>query len=169
MTKNVKIQKKRFYNANRKRMQRRIDKEKIKSNERIFKVKNNSSFDSLNENQTYTENESTDIFHDKLKKWALQYNVRAYCLGDLLKMLTEVGIPFLPDDPATFLATPKSIEIENIANGQFWYSGVTKKLTDIFQTIDQNMEVKLNFHVDGLQLFKSSNKQFWPILAQIHG
>lgn len=109
------------------------------------------------------------VFHHKLREWALKYNITAYSLNDLLKMLSEIGIPFLPRDARTFLHTPQNVEIENIANGQMWYAGIAHNLTRIFKTTDKDMHLKLNFHVDGVQLFESNAKQFWPILAQIHG
>lgn len=154
-------------------MQRKFHSEKVKINQSIFNVKNHihkftESLNASNETARDTEVDQS-VFHHELREWALKYNIRAYCLRDLLKILTEMGIPFLPKDPSTFLRTPKSIDIENIANGQFWYKGITDNLARIFGTIDTNMDVELNFHVDGLQLFNSSSKQFWPILAQIHG
>lgn len=173
MAKTNNTRKKRFYNANRKRMQRIFYKEKDKINQSIFNVKNNiqSPPESLNvSNNIARDTEAGEsIFHHELREWALKYNIRAYCLRDLLKMLTKVGIPFLSKDPSTFLRTPKSIDIENIANGQFWYNGITDHLARTFKTMDTHRDVELNFHVDGLQLFNSSSKQFWPILAQIHG
>lgn len=173
MAKNNSIQKKRFNNANRKKNQRRFHREKVKIDKMISNVLNNTEMST--ESNDNNDVESSDIqssecvFYHELKEWALKYNVRTNCLNDLLKILAGVGIPFLPKDTRTFLHTPKEIQIENIANGQFWYAGITTRLASVFQTADKNVDVELNFHVDGLQLFNSSNKQFWPILAQMHG
>lgn len=173
MTKSDRLQRKRFYNANRKRMQRKHHNEKNRIKKKILSVKNNSNTttESLNDSNNIASGSGSaeDVFHHELREWALKYNIRAYCMNDLLKLLRKIGVPFLPKDTRSFLQTPKSIEIEEIANGKFWYTGVTKQLTRRFQMMDKNMNVKLNVHVDGLQLFNSSSKQFWPILAQIHG
>lgn len=104
-----------------------------------------------------------------LRDWALRYNIRTYCLRDLLKILRSIGVPFILKDPATFLRTPNVIETERIANGEFWYAGISKNLRRILQAADEPMELSLNIHVDGMRLFNSSSKQFWPILGQIHG
>lgn len=99
----------------------------------------------------------------------MKFNVKTSCMRDLLKILNKIGVPILPKDPRTFLRTPKIVEVENLANGQFWYSGIANKLRKMLQTADDSMKIELNVHVDGLQLFNSSRKQFWPILGQIHG
>lgn len=133
-------------------------------NQTIRATENQSEID-INDETT----EQKDQYHSALRDWALNYNVRTYCLRDLLKILRGIGVPFLPKDPATLLRTPRKVEIEHIANGKFWYPGIKNNLCRILLAADKNMVLNLNFHVDGLQLFKSSSKQFWPILGQIHG
>lgn len=167
------IQRKRYYASARAKFYRKKQNEEKKIHKEISNLTNKTYVTCNDENQSENENTTAEqtntIFHDELRNWAIQYNVRTYCLRDLLKILNNNGVPFLPRDPATFLHTPKSIEIENIADGQFWYSGIANKLSKIFQTADKSMRIELNIHVDGLQLFNSSSKQFWPILGQIHG
>lgn len=170
MAKKNSIRRKRYYTLQRVQLKRKLSNEKKKLQKEISRVLESNATPN-DENQL--ENDNTTAvdteFHSKLREWALKYNVRTYCLRDLLKILNGIGVPFLPKDPATFLRTPKTFTVENVANGQFWYSGVANNLRKIIQTADKSMKLQLNFHVDGLQLFNSSSKQFWPILGQIHG
>lgn len=167
MAKTSSLQRKRNCNSRRSTFKRRFLNEKIKLNREISDSNVLSTISEHSGNNESTEHNS--FLHSELREWAIKYNVRTYCLRELLKILNTHGVPFLPKDPATFLSTPKTIEVENVANGQFWYSGIENKLLKMFNTADRSMEIALFFNVDGVQLFNSSTKQFWPILAQVHG
>lgn len=164
--KNNSIEIKRFRNASRTKFKRNLQREKRKINADILKLMQKSTI-AVEKNDSTAE--QTNSFHEKLRDWALNHNVKISCMRDLLKLLKNIGVPFLPQDPRTLLSTPKVVEVENIANGKLWYSGVEKHLRKTFETADKLLTVELNFHVDGLQLFNSSTKQFWQILGQIHG
>lgn len=172
MARKYNLQRKRFQNANRWKFRRSLKKEKNKMNSEMFKLLNETTADvegtTENQNQQSSAEERRGL-HTKLRMWALKYNVQTSCMRDLLQMLRNIGVPFLPKDPRTLLHTPKQINVENIANGKFWYSGIANKLRQKYQSTDKSATIELNFHVDGLQLFQSSSKQFWPILGQIHG
>lgn len=172
MARKTNTNRKRFFNASRSKFKRLFAAEKNKINVEIQKLLSQTSRTSTSENDSKFDNvtaEQTDQYHGALRDWALKYNIRTYCMRDLLKILRNIGVPFLPKEPATLLRTPKIVEVEHIGNGQFWYSGITNKLCRILQAADVGMEISLNFHFDGLQLFQNSSKQFWPILGQIHG
>lgn len=165
------IKRKRYNKAKNSKFKRALAREKIKIDAEIFDFVHEPKVlvDRIRQNPCENTVERTNNFNTKLRDWALEHNVRTNCMRDLLRMLIDVGVPSLPRDPRTFLCTPKTNKIEYIANGQFWYAGIENKLRKILKTADNSMELQLNFHVDGLQLFKSSSKQFWPILGQIHG
>lgn len=105
----------------------------------------------------------------KLRFWAIKHNITRNALCDLLKILISFGLTWLPSDARTLLHTPQRTSLINISNGQSWYNGIEKNLRRIFENLDRNMKLSLNFNVDGLPLFKSAKKEFWPILANIHG
>lgn len=60
------------------------------------------------------------------------------------------------------------MEISHAGGGQFWYNGLGKNLKTVFQSLNKNMSIALMFNVDGLPLFGSSKKCFWPILAAVY-
>lgn len=101
--------------------------QKRKLDEEILNVNGENScvsVESININNFSESSQLINEFHDNMREWALKYNVRTYCLRDLLKILTEIGVPFLPKDPTTFLRTPKLVAVEKIANGDLWYAGL---------------------------------------------
>lgn len=104
----------------------------------------------------------------KLRLWALKHNITRNALSDLLTILISFGMNWLPSDPRTLLETPQHITSVKLANGQLWYKGIEQNLRIIFSKLDRNLELQLNFNVDGIPLFNSAKKEFWPILANIH-
>ena len=55
---------------------------------------------------------------------------------------------------------------------QYHHMGIENKLISVirkhFNQIDKTAKFVLMFNIDGVSVSKSSNKQFWPILAEAH-
>lgn len=110
----------------------------------------------------------------ELREWALDCDIKQASLDKLLNILRKRLLPQLPKNSKTFLNTNINHNINNIYNehseeiGQYVYFGLKE---GIQQCINVNLhtdnELKLQFNVDGLPLFKSDKKQFWPILCKI--
>lgn len=75
----------------------------------------------------------------------------------------------MPKDYRTLLQTPKIVNIVPAAGGHLWYNGIEKNLLYIFSKLDKDLEIELNFNIDGLPIFNSTQRGFWPILGNIHG
>lgn len=82
--------------------------------------------------------------------------------------LFSSGLSDLPKDCRALLNTPRSVEITSVGDGHFWYNGIEKNLRTVFSNLNKNMSIALMFNVDGLPLFNSSQRSFWPILASVH-
>lgn len=52
--------------------------------------------------------------------------------------------------------------------GQYWHQGVVSCLKRIFRDISSSMSISININVDGLPIYKSAAKNFWPILCNVH-
>ncbi|XP_055325814.1 uncharacterized protein LOC129579676 [Sitodiplosis mosellana] len=113
--------------------------------------------------------EKQQLHKNNIRSWAIEYNIQNRALSALLKILITFGSRNLPSDSRSLLRTPRSIQIENTAGGQYWYNGIGNCLRNVFGKLNSNITLELNFNVDGLPLFKSSPVTFWPILANIHG
>lgn len=115
------------------------------------------------------EEEPPPTISKVLRSWAIQSYIKQRALSALLKILVCFGLKTLPRDSRTLLKTPRFVEIEKRAHGDFWYNGMSNCLENIFAKLTTDMKIELNFNVDGIPLFKSSPITFWPILANIHG
>lgn len=119
--------------------------------------------------QFITEPEKESSLADKLRSWALEFNVTRRAITSLLKILKFSGMSCLPNDCRTLLQTPRVVHIENVAGGKYWHHGLKIALETLFSSLNKNIEIKLNINADGLPLFKSSAIEFWPLLANIRG
>lgn len=83
-------------------------------------VDNRSNMDqSVNSgNQSNEKTASTE----RLRRWALKYNISKRAVSDLLKILIFLGMNWLPKDSRTLLSTPRNIEMKNLTNGKLWYA-----------------------------------------------
>lgn len=103
-----------------------------------------------------------------LKDWALCHNITHNALDALLTFLkTNPDLSDLPTSARALLNTPKSMEIEELGGGHFYYFGLAQNLTRIIELTQCDI-LDLDFGIDGLPIYKSSNLSFWPILCKIH-
>lgn len=112
-----------------------------------------------------------DFRHETLKRireWAITHNITQHALSELLKILPTFGVSWLPLDARTVMKTPQNIKLVQCANGKLWYNGLRNNIQRIFEFVGQNLAIELNFNIDGIPLYNSSKKEFWPILANIH-
>lgn len=119
----------------------------------------------------------TDTFSDELSdlrsdlaKWAVQNKATRTSVDELLSVLRKHGHR-LPKDARTLLGTPRQVEERELCGGQYLYfgleSGILKICSQYPDDFSRENHVLLNFNIDGLPLFKSSNVQIWPILCSV--
>lgn len=88
---------------------------------------------------------------EKLKQWALSHQISHRAVNDLLKILADAGIRYLPKDSRTFLRTPKgTANIKPMGRGQYWHYGLQKCLLNQFSNLSHSLEIDLTFNIDGL-------------------
>lgn len=80
--------------------------------------------DSSNQGVSYQENQPNDNDNkastERLRQWALKYNISKRAVSDLLKILISLGMIWLPKDSRTLLSTPRYIKMNNLTNGKLW-------------------------------------------------
>lgn len=110
---------------------------------------------------------------DRLRHWATNHNVTHAALKDLLGILKAQYDPHLPSDPRTLCKTPSdtSRKIIHISDGEYFHFGLLKCVHDFLENIPEiNLKkvtkISMRINCDGIPLFRSSNKQLWPILVQ---
>lgn len=105
---------------------------------------------------------------EKIQEWSIKHNITQRALSELLKILSTFGVSWLPSDARTVMKTPQNVELVDSANGKIWYCGLRNNIKRIFEFVDKDLELLLNFNIDGIPLYNSSKKEFWPILANFH-
>lgn len=111
-------------------------------------------------------------FETDLGCWATECNVPQITVNKLLKLMKRyelIKTEKLPQDCRTLLAGPKLTigNIRNVIPGRYYHFGLKSGIKTFLST--KLTEINLAIGVDGLPLSKSSNSQFWPILAYIIG
>jgi hypothetical protein len=133
-----------------------------------------SDEDSLSEEDVPNINEQFAMLNDderqeylltNLKEWGLR-GITKTKVNDLLHILRPLH-PFLPKSSKTLLKTPRSTETLNVGTGKFWYKGIKANIPQILtnEYFDKHDVLILDVSIDGLPLFDSSDKEFWPILG----
>lgn len=69
-----------------------------------------------------------------------------------------LGHHSLPNDYRSLLRTPRFIDLLPVGGGQLWYNGIGKSLKNIFSNLNEDISITLDFNMDGLPIFKSSQR-----------
>jgi hypothetical protein len=115
------------------------------------------------------EHDKSDDANILLADWAMQYKITHTALNGLLGILGEF-IPGLPRRATTLLQTgsvdPKHIKA--VGKGEFHYFGLEKACLQLMDSLLRNsicdlshlVQLEMQFNIDGLPLFKSSDGAF---------
>ena len=123
-------------------------------------------------NNTFLDDDSNECFASHLKEdlaiWATQFHIPGVAIGGLLKTL-HVYHPDLPVDQRTLLHTPRVINIKMLpGGGEYVHFGIRTQIENMIDKKDvTSNHLELQFGIDRLPLFKSSNTSLWPILCHV--
>ena len=103
------------------------------------------------------------------------FTLRNAAITELLQLLRIEGYADLPKCAKTLLKSnnaSKEIKIIQTAkghNGSYSYFGIEEVLSKMIQSNDYNESfLHILVNIDGMSIYKNSNKQFWPILIKIY-
>lgn len=102
---------------------------------------------------------------DLLSVWAKTCKTPLSHLALLLDSL-RIYFPDLPVDPRTILNTPRHSDIKRLpSGGEYLHMSLVDGLTNFLSNQPSLTDdvLHLQFNIDGLPLFKSSNLSLWPI------
>jgi len=119
--------------------------------------------------QGQSDNEAT---LQLLQSWAVTNNLTRNAISELLKILkTHSCFKNFPSDTRTLLHTPTTTPTTAIGSGQFVYIGIKLGLLSGISSTEKLFPdcFNLQFNIDGIPLFRSSNIQLWPILGNVIG
>lgn len=125
------------------------------------------------ENEEETGKEDSQSVQTQIQGWAIKHQISHSALRELLGIINNNYDPQMPLDPRTLCKTPSHLsgKIRQICGGEYFHFGLQNSLTDFFESLSQEQRSKittvfLKVNCDGIPLFKSSAKQFWPLLLQ---
>ncbi|EZA52816.1 hypothetical protein X777_08139, partial [Ooceraea biroi] len=143
------------------------------NNEELYCDENTSDSDN-NENC----HNNLDIEQDEivqLKEWIISCRIPHSHSDKLLKILRRRVLPTLPTCTKTFLqSTSAKYLLQNMEDtdnsiGEFTYLGIAQGLRNCVNVdLHINHELHLQFNIDGMKPYKSSNRTLWPILCKVH-
>lgn len=147
------------------------------SNSNLYLNFDLSSSSNLESNWDSSSNECTDFdelsnFKLLIRKWAVEFNIPLIALNGLLYILkSHKCFNSLPKDSRTLMHTIPAINhsyLHIVEPGTYYHFGITNGiLQNIPKSLSDGSHINIVIGVDGLPLFKSSPKQFWPILAYL--
>jgi len=107
-----------------------------------------------------------------LINWNARHKITREGMKDLLSGLRIHGHPELPLDPRTLLNTNLTYTVEDRCGGSYVYLSLVKSLQSALSKLhnvsfDSNVELHLQFNIDGLPVFNNSTQCIWPILCRV--
>lgn len=127
-----------------------------------------SSNNNLYTSPVYIDSNYDLTLSDKLKRWAISSSSTHSSVTKLLHILSFYH-PELPKDCRTLLQTPIKMTIVSLETGNYCHLGL-KDALESFLLMHSDFDsdfLNIAFNIDGIPLYKSTNSQIWPILAQV--
>lgn len=115
---------------------------------------------------------NTPYISNALRKWVAEFNITLRALRALILIINVAyNDKNLPRDPRTIMRTPRSVMVLKLGNdgAEYWHHGLVTCLSRHFKNLAGNKTIALNVNIDGLPLFNSASKCFWPILVNVDG
>lgn len=130
---------------------------------------------SEDESVIYSDSDDSDsakLFSEGLAKWISQSTVSQADSDKLLLFLKSNGHPELPLTTRTLLGTKRSVELRNVSDMDFCNLVLSQQLSNNLNCYSRSDllvvdTLELTLNIDGINLFKSSNKSLWPVLCMI--
>lgn len=107
-------------------------------------------------------------FISKLAMFIIKRKLSREATDELLVLLHDNGMPFLPKSAKTLLKTPKNkIVGKTVFPGEYWHFGIEKSINAQHELFEEADQVDIDVCMDGVPLVKSSKLCMWPILGAV--
>ncbi|XP_055598501.1 uncharacterized protein LOC129748042 isoform X3 [Uranotaenia lowii] len=122
----------------------------------------------LEEYTVRSSHEDRKHLMEALQTWTSEHEITQTALKGLMEILNVNLGPNLPKDPRTLMKMPNSLDIISMSETEFyWHQGLENCLRRNFRNLQGACTISLNVNIDGLPLFNSSEKNFWPIQCNV--
>jgi len=90
-------------------------------------------------------------------------------INDILRFLHDYNFGNLPKSAKTLLKTPtEATKFRDVPPGQYWHCGITEHIIE-FASKSNATVIDVTFSCDGVPIFNSSAKTFWPLTCSFNG
>jgi len=116
-----------------------------------------------------TGSDEEECLANSLVDWVSKFNIPQNAATALLHILQPLH-PSLPSDARTLMRTPRNFSIKQIpGGGEYVHFGIQNGIEKLHNGghIGNMDTLELQFGIDGVALFKSSNTSLWPILCSV--
>ncbi|XP_036139067.1 uncharacterized protein LOC118644521 [Monomorium pharaonis] len=121
----------------------------------------------------YLKNCPVYDIEEYLLNFLSEWSVRDVSFNKMDKLLAGLRVifPGLPKSYKTFLRTPRTINVNEVGQDLMWYKSIKVNLNEILTDnyLQNNNQIVVDINIDGVQLYKSTDDQFWPILGCLKG
>ena len=128
-----------------------------------------SETDSDTDDEQISSDKDGECVFSQINEWANKYRLPHVAVTELMHIL-KPHFATLPCDSRTLLHTPRSCKVKQLkTGGEYCHIGLAKGLQELLKNgpAPQTRCLELQFNVDGVPLFKSSNSSLWPILCKL--
>ena len=103
-----------------------------------------------------------------LAAFAVKWKIGRLACNELFTILNGHGVADLPKDCRAAKSSLRKVAIKSMGpDGSYFHFGIESEVSRHVALLpDSGHEVKLQFNVDGLPLYRSSPVDFWPILCR---
>ncbi|CAD7081497.1 unnamed protein product [Hermetia illucens] len=129
-------------------------RERVRVVEEISQIKDN------------LEETGTKSLKENLRSWYIKYSPSRQVFDELLKILRIENLD-VPKSTKTIIGNSTEIVVKDVPPGEYWHYGICQQLQKVKELLKDGEKVVLDIGIDGLPLYKSSNKGVWPILGKV--
>ena len=112
-----------------------------------------------------------DLRND-LGLWVTNRNINLDAADELLALLRHHGMTHLPKTARSLLSTPRTVELKDVVGGQYYHFGIAQSCKyglglSSLPLPPAGTQLSLYVNVDGVNVTRSTNAEFYPILGKV--
>ena len=107
-----------------------------------------------------------------LAVWAVKRKLKLDAIDELLSILRHHDVPHLPKTGRSLLKTPRAVQLRAVRGGMYYHFGIADSCryalgVSSLPVPPVGTVFRLVIHVDGVNVTKSTNSEFYPILGKV--
>jgi len=113
------------------------------------------------------EAKANEAMKSDLVEVVLKNNLTHTATDDILGFLHTCNVGKLPKTAKTLLKTAKFVQLKEVPPGEYWHNEITKNLIK-YASANNVSVINVAISADGVPLFNSTSKSFWPLTCKFN-